>query len=249
MVEVEIGGLRALEQDLLTGVESVVHEVDGVGDERLESRDHRQVGRRDLVGIERELVVDLGQHTILLAQREVELLPEDLRIEEILDPYTDPQRLVGIGRTDAAPRGAELVLAEESLGHAIELAVIRHDQMRVPRHAQRARVDVLGLEHVDLGQQHRRLDDDAVADHWCDVGVEHSARDQLEREHVAADDDRVARVVPALVSHAERAFLGEVVGEATLALIAPLGSYDHRAGHGNPFFGRGNATAITFTRS
>ena len=34
----------------------------------------------------------------------------------------------------------------------------------LPLTLQPAAVDALGLEHVDLGEQHARVDDDAVAD-------------------------------------------------------------------------------------
>ena len=110
--------------------------------------------------------------------------------------------------------------------------MVRHDQVRVAGDPQRRRVDALGLEHVDLGEEHRRVDDDPVADHRRDVGVEDAARHELEREGLAVDDDRVAGVVPALVADAERALLGEVVGETALALVTPLGTDDHRARHG-----------------
>ena len=59
-------------------------------------------------------VVDLGEHAVLLAEREVELLAEDLRVEQVLHAQADAQRLVGVRRADAALRGAELVLARGS---------------------------------------------------------------------------------------------------------------------------------------
>ena len=89
----------------------------------------------------------------------------------------------------------------------------------------------LRLEHVELVDQHARVDHDAVADHGRHPRVQHAARHELQLEHLAVDDDRVAGVVPALVADDERGFLGEVVGEPTLALVAPLGTDDHRAGH------------------
>ena len=64
-----------------------------------------------------------------------------------------------------------------------------------------------------------------------DPRVEDPARHQLQLEHLAVDDERVAGVVPTLVADAQRGFLGEVVGEPTLALVAPLGPDDHRARH------------------
>ena len=89
----------------------------------------------------------------------------------------------------------------------------------------------LRLEHVELGDEHRRVDHHAVADHRGDVRVEHAARHQLQREHLAVDHDAVAGVVAALVAHDQVALLGQVVGEAALALVTPLGADDHRARH------------------
>ena len=231
VVEVEVRGLRALEEDVLTRIERVVHEVDRVGDHRLEARHHAEVRVRDLVTVERQPVVDLGQHAVLLAEREVELLAEDLRVEQVLDAQADAQRLVGVRGADAALGRAELVLAEEALRDAVELLVVRHDQVRVAGDPQRRRVHALALEHVELVDEDGRVDDHAVADHRCDVLVQHTARHELEREDLALHDDGVPGVVPALVADAQDALFGEVVGEPPLALVTPLGADDHRAWH------------------
>src|SRR5262249_41207209 len=214
--------------------------------ERRETRPQPQVPVADLVGVERQPVVHLGQNAVLLPQHELELLAEDLGVEQVLDPQADAQRLVGVCRPDAALGRAELVLPEVALGHAVELLVVRHDQVRVARHAQPSGVEALALEHVELFDEHRGVDDDAVADHGRHVVVEDPARDELEREHVTVDDDGVPGVVPTLVADDQLALLGEVVGEPALALVTPLGADDYRAGH------RGLttvATAITLTRS
>ena len=88
-----------------------------------------------------------------------------------------------------------------------------------------------GLEPVELGEQHLRVDDHAVADDRHDPRVEDPARHELELEHLAVDHERVAGVVAALVADAQRRFLGQVVGEPTLALVAPLGPDDHCSRH------------------
>ena len=75
------------------------------------------------------------------------------------------------------------------------------------------------------------VDDHAVADHRRDVVVEHAARDQLEGERLAVDDDGVPGVVAALVAHDHRHLFGEEVGELALALVTPLGSDDDGGGH------------------
>ena len=149
MVEVEERRLRALEQHPLAGVERLVHEVHGVVDQRREARrQYAEVLLGDLLRVDRQPVVDLGEHAVLLAQHEVELLAEDLRVEQVLHAQADAHRLVGVGRADAALGRAELVLAEVALGHPVELLVVRHDQVRVARHAQPARVDALAASSM-----------------------------------------------------------------------------------------------------
>ena len=62
VVEVEEGGLRALEQDVLAGLQGVVHEPDGVGDVGREpGRQLVEVPLGDLVGRQRQPVVDRGE--------------------------------------------------------------------------------------------------------------------------------------------------------------------------------------------
>ena len=140
-------------------------------------------------------------------------------------------RLVGVGRPDAPLGRAQLVLAQVALGHPVELLVVRHDQVGVAREPQVGGGHALGLEHVDLGEEHGRVDDHAVADDRRDVRVEDPARHELDLEDLAVDHDGVARVVATLVAHDEGRLLGEVVGEPTLALVTPLGADDHRARH------------------
>ena len=109
MIQIEERGLRPFEQDVLTGGERVVNEIDRVGDVRLETRQTDvEVLVGDLVGVQRELVEDLGQDLVLLLEHDIELLAEDLRVEQVLDANADSRRLVGVRGSDASLRGAEL---------------------------------------------------------------------------------------------------------------------------------------------
>ena len=194
---------------------------------------------------EREPVVDLGQDGVLLLERDVELLAEDLGVEEVLDPEADPRRLVRVGRADAALGRAQGVLAEEALGHPVELLVVRHDQVRVAAHHEAAGVDALGGQRVELLEQHRRVDHDAVADDRRDVVVEDAARHQLQREGLAVHDDAVAGVVATLVAHDHVHLASEMVGQLALPLVAPLGPDHHGCGHASsPFALSGLRTSV-----
>jgi hypothetical protein len=231
VVEVEEHRLRALEQHPLSGVERVVHEVHGVVDQRRETRRERQVLLGERLRVDGQSVVHLGEDAVLLPQGEVQLLPEDLRVEQVLDSQADAHRLVGVRGTDAALGGAQLRVAEIPLVQPVQLLVVRHDQVRIAREPEATRLDAAGLERVELGEQHVRVHDHAVADDRHDPGVEDPARHELELEHLAVDDERVPGVVAALVADAQRSLFRQVVGEPTLALVTPLGADDHCSRH------------------
>ena len=87
VVEIEEGRLRTLEQDVLAGLKCVVHDRNGVADVRDDPRGARvEILRGDLVGVDRLLVEDLGEHLVGVAEDDIKLGPEDLGIGEILDP-------------------------------------------------------------------------------------------------------------------------------------------------------------------
>ena len=113
-----------------------------------------------------------------------------------------------------------------ALGHPVEQLVVGQDQVGAGRQLEPLAIDAAALEHVDLVEQHLRVDHHAVADDRGDVVVEHARRDELEGERLAVDDERVPGVVPTLVADDQVHLLGEEVGELALALVAPLGS-DH----------------------
>jgi hypothetical protein len=232
VVEVEERGLRSFEQHVLVRFEGLVHEVDRVGDHRRDPwRAHVEVLGGDVVGRQRELVVDLGQDRVLLFEDHVELLAEDLGVEQVLHAQADARRLVGVGRADAALGGAQLVLAQPALDDLVELLVVREDQVGVAADDEPAGVDALAGQHVELGQQHTRIDHDAVGDDRNDVVVQDPARHQLEGEALAVHDDGVPGVVAALVADHQVHLLGDEVGELPLPLITPLGPDDNGRRH------------------
>ena len=75
---------------------------------------------------------------------------------------------------------------------------------------------------VDLREQRLRIDDHAVADDAGDAVVQDAGRDQVQDELLAADVDRVAGVVPALVARHAREVRRQQVDDLALAFVAPL---------------------------
>ena len=232
VVEVEEGGLGPLEEHVGTPVEGIVEQADGVGHHRGHPGGQLvEVEGADLVGRQGEAVVHLGQDRVLLLQHHVELLAEDLGVEQVLYPEPHPRRLVGVGRSDTALGGAQLVLAQIPLGQLIQLVVVRHDQMSVAADQEFPRIDALGRQGVHLGQQHGRIDHHAVTDDRGDVVVEDPARHQLKGEGLPVHDDGVAGVVATLIADDQLHLLGQEIGQLALALITPLGPDDDGCRH------------------
>ncbi len=122
-------------------------------------------------------------------------------------------------------------LPELRLAGGVEQHVVRHDQVRVGRDPQRARVDLAVAQPVELVGEHLRVDHRPVADHAQLVGIEDPARHQVQLEHLVAAHDCVAGVVAALEAHDRIGTLGEHVGDLALPFVAPLGADDHDSRH------------------
>ncbi len=83
-----------------------------------------------------------------------------------------------------------------------------------------------GLQAADLRQQGVGGEHHAVANVAGDAGAEDPGRDQVQNGLLAADDQGVAGVVPALEAHDAVRPLGEQVDDLALALVTPLGPDD-----------------------
>ena len=223
VVDVQQRALGALEDDAAAGVQHVPRELGRVGDVL---RDPVPVGQ---VVLGHRLQVELGRLRVR-AQREPlglhrgdDLLLEDLLVEQVLDADAQARGLVGVAGADAAPRGADLELAELRLARVVEEHVVRHDQVRVGADAQAREVDALGAQLVELAGQHLRVDHDAVADRAQLARIEDPGRDQVELPVHAVAHDGVPGVVAALEADHQSDF------SARRSTTLPLPSSPHWA--------------------
>ncbi len=157
----------------------------------------------------------------------LELRGEARGIAQVLHAERAPAHLVLVRGTDAAPRRADLHVAERVLARLVERHVDGQHQRAGGRDAQpRADADTGRFELADLLQQRRRGQHDAVADEDRHVLVQHARRDQPQHRLAPADDERMPGVVAALKAHdAARAF-GQPVDDLAFALVTPLGADD-----------------------
>ena len=231
VVEVEQRRLRAFEQHELAVAERVVDVERRVGDVRAQPLRIPLVLRRHGLEVERLRLVDALEPEVLLGERDLDLLPQDLRVEHVLDADAEPHRLVGVAGPDAAARRADREAAEAVLARLVDREVPRHDQVRVARDVDLGGRAAAQLELVELADQDVGVDDAAVADH-ARLAAHDAARQRADLERLVADDDRVSGVRAALVAADDVRVLREQVDDLALPFVSPLRPDDDGRRHG-----------------
>ncbi len=232
MIEIEERRLCAFEQDLRAATERVVQQRHRVGHVRTQAFAERHEPRDDLVDVER-VASGVFDQFVLGDRARSHRGGEAVGVDDLAGADADPSRLVGVGRPDALQGGADLVVAAHRLGDRVVRLVPGEDEVGERRHLEVGARDAPALQRVDLVEQRRQIDDDAVRDHRDHVVVEHPARDQLQRVLLVVDHDRVAGVVATLVAHDVGVLLREEVDDLGLAFVTPLGADDDGDGHGD----------------
>ena len=88
-------------------------------------------------------------------------------------------------------------------------------------------IDAAPFQSCDFLEQRERIDHHPAADDANLFAVERARRHQAQDEFLAADDQRMRRVVAALKAHDDFGVGGEQINDFALALVTPLGSH-HR---------------------
>src|SRR5712692_3200249 len=135
-------------------------------------------------------------------------------------PY--PADVVGVGRPNASPGGAQPVIAALALLELVQDGVPGHDHVRPVRDDQVVDADTAGLHLVHLLEQHARVEHHPVADDAGGALIQDPRWDQVEAKLLAATDHGMAGVVPALRADNHAGALGQEVDDLALALIPPL---------------------------
>ncbi len=185
-------------------------------------------------GAQIELAVNAerpGDHDLLF-HHGIVLGAEKLRIQEVGDPNAAARRLVLVAGTDAARCGADGDAAFAALRHFLHHAVLRKQHVGAVTDEEIAGYfDARGLQSIDLAKQRGWVDDQTVSDHSFFSGTQDAARNQLEDEFFFADEDRVARVVSALIARDNIEPFGEEIDDFAFTLIAPLRAEDDYVSH------------------
>src|SRR5207249_3178595 len=85
----------------------------------------------DALQVKRGNAIDALEPDVLLGECNLDLLPQDLGVEQVLDTDTQPRRLVRVAGADAALRGADLEPSQPPFAGPVDRDVPRHDQVRL----------------------------------------------------------------------------------------------------------------------
>src|SRR5436305_6806931 len=122
-------------------------------------------------------------------------------IKQVSDAQAAPSHLVLISRTNAARGGADLYSSGSILSSRFDHAVIRQDHMGAAGDKQIAVHLHTGFaQHFDFFKESQRIEHHAIANNSAAALSQHTARDKLENEFLALDNDRVPGIVPAGVT-------------------------------------------------
>ena len=221
-VEVEQSALRALEYDALVRFDRVVEYNAGVHAEPFETF------RVAVVLVEHGFVVDRfaavygGYYFVFEFEIALELLREQFGIDQIDHANTDAVAFVGIARTDAALGSADGVFALCKLGKLVYLLVVRHDHVRAQIDQKLVELDAERFERTHFFEHHFRIDYYAVAYDIYGVGVEYTARYEMQFVRFAAAHHRVSRIAAARRADNVVRGLRENVDYFSFSFVAPL---------------------------
>jgi hypothetical protein len=256
VVDVQQRPLRAFEEDPLAAARMLAERVADVSDHRPEPLRSGQRRLEDRLEGDRLGVEPLDEHRVVHPHQLLALLGESLRVLQVLHADGAARHLVLVGRADALARGAddaEAAARAAPLARQVDGDVERQDERaRLADDEPRAHLDAGLLEAPDLGEQVRRIDDDAVADVAVDARPHHARGHQLQRRAHAVDDQRVPGVVAALEADHGPRVLGQPVDDLALAFVTPLGADDddvsrRRRRHATAFSDACESIARSFT--
>ncbi|EHM55229.1 hypothetical protein HMPREF9080_00876 [Cardiobacterium valvarum F0432] len=152
-------------------------------------------------------------------------LAEGTRVLQVGKAQAASRDFVFVSGADAASGGADFVCAACCFACLIQRAVRRQDEGAGGRDVQAfAYGDAGGFKGVAFLFEGAQAEDDAVADVALHAGVQDAGGDEVQDGFFAIDDEGVAGVVAALVTHDGARFFGEQVDDFAFAFVAPLGA-------------------------
>ena len=233
MIDIEHHALRALEQNAAAEAHGLVEPLPrGLRVSQNLRRDGEQVFLElDAIRLRQ---AEAETQRAMVRQQAIELEIQRGGIGEVSNSDGAAAGLVFVGRADAAACGADLGGCGLFLARGVDVLVPGQNENSVVGEDQvvRPEADARLADALDLVEQVPRVDHHAVADDRELAAAHDAGGQEVQLEHLAVDDQRVAGIVAALEAHDHVGPAGQPVDDLALALVAPLGADNHHAGHG-----------------
>ena len=228
MIDVQRGSLRALQQHPPARRKRARDLLAHVGRHRGYARGHRHRllhgARQRRVGPQLAQPVPRPRDPPLHARR------TPPAVEQIGHPHPATTRLGLVRGPDALPRGSDLAVGRR-LRRPVERLVIREHDVRARAHTDAPqRLQPALDQFVDLPEELREIDHDAVAEEAALVAVEDPGRHLVQDEMLVPGVHGVARVRAPLVARDHVDVGRQHVHDLALPLVAPLATDDDGAG-------------------
>ena len=227
MVDVEEGGLGALEEDLFAAREDFVQNDARIGHIGAQFLGVCQVFLQHGVVVERLAAVDFGNDVIFGLDVDGQFFREDLGIHEIADTDAHTGHFIHVARADAAFGRADLGLAQGFFLEFVQALMVRQDHVSTVADGDAADVDALVMHFLDFLQDNAGVDDDAVAEDADLAVVQDARRQQAQLIRHIVNDYRMARVGPAGITNHGVRLLGQIIHDFPFSFVAPLGTDDN----------------------
>ena len=233
VVDVAQRAQLGLEHDALARSLCALQQLEGVADVGLEDLAVLLDPGKHLVVGHRLLAVARDDHGVLPVDQAAQVLAQGFRMEQVAHLNGLLHVLVAVDGADAAAGGAVGVLAQ-----ALLLPLILRGMDRQHHHGAVGNLEIVGgdlhagrAQAVDLAAQVLQVNHRARTQQVDGLRMEDAGGQQVQREFAVLVDDRVARVVAALIAHNHLKLIREVVHHAALALVAPVDAHDCTIAH------------------
>ena len=182
----------------------------------------------DLVELDGRVAVAALHRQVLPLQNARQALAQGVPVQQVAHADRLLHVLVGVDRRDAAPRRAELLVAQAILLEPVEQLVIGHADRCAVGDLQvlRRDLDARLAQALGLAVEVLKVDDDAGAEDVGGLVAQDAGGHQVHDEFALFVDDRVSGVVAALIADDHVILLAQKVDHAALSLVSPVGSHN-----------------------
>ena len=227
MVEVEHSSLSPFKEDFLAFTDIEIGRIVRILYILANLVGIAEVFFEDFIIIEAFAAIIFFKETVFKVNIDAQFLGKDIAVHEVADADAYAVDFVGIARSDAVFRRADLSVALELFIFFINADMIRHDDMRTRGNFQFADLHAFGGHAFDFFKEDFRIDNDAAADDVRGALTEDAGRDAADHEVVAVELQRVAGVRTALEAGDGGVARRKHVHDLSFPLISPLESEDN----------------------